>query len=237
MYLQRKIEILFSLHNISFSYFIKTFSGYSVASIHTIYYLRTEGNEGQKDITFLEMYANKIVCEIKAAYKDRISSEEISRIVTCFIGYGLNSVLNKGFTILKGEIILLEQIVDLNQLNNNGDTNGEPKEIMDFTPFIPPRKYSPKMGNVGVTACGSLFLEEYDWNLAKKSMQIPLQPHSLVEHNLHVSNNMSDENQQAILVNNMDIQIPITALCNVMESSCLQFIKDAPNSMLTNDYG
>lgn len=85
----------------------------------TIYHLHIEEEPAnglqidaeQDDVTFLELKANEIITEIKKSFEEWVSSEELNQMLICFIGYSLNTALNNDFRVLRGERILLKQIV------------------------------------------------------------------------------------------------------------------------------
>lgn len=127
--------------------------------------------EMNDDIRYLEEEATQIVNAIKTNYGNRVTATKLSKLISYFIGRGIRNSLNLGFKILRGERILLKQLVNYIKTLADRRENGQPEQynLPNFSSFTPKNDYIPKLTRVFPTLLGTLFHDPVDLNMETQS--------------------------------------------------------------------
>lgn len=157
------------LYNSLFHSLACSYTGYTTAiQISTLEIT----DENSPDLKFLELKAKEIVLDIKKKFNNTTSAEEISRMSSCFYGRSIDVVLKKEFRFLRGEIVLIKNILDF--VKRNVKKQVQQTEICDYSFFKTTGKHTKKIKYDGIAALpfGNAFVDNYDYKLAYKSKQL-----------------------------------------------------------------
>lgn len=186
---------------------------YAAASIITLD-ICTETSD---DLIALQKSATICVSNIEKKYKDKVSTNELNLMKSCF--YGRNNICGpqNEFRFLKGDIVLLRQIINFVRKQTLIMENNV--ENYDFSFFKMPTNFqSKKIKSVIALPFGTAFTDSYDKNMADAPLRLSTSCSSnSVE---YVSTDFESKD--------------ISVMTDVLQKRCFEFLKSSLEYTIEN---
>lgn len=162
----------------------------------------------------MENQAKEIVDGLSTTYCNNVPAQEMSEIISCFYGRSIQTVCKKDFKFLKGEIVLLRQIKDFVKKKVEVKENDIIMEYKYLYFNLPKHKKKNVSTNIAAMPFGTAFVDNYDWNVVKKSKEL----NRVIQNNANHTTNPEDE---AIVLSNTAISV----LADVLRGRCFEILK------------